>query len=99
MSQSVITEASTKLVVTKLEKQLERFLTPLEEAMVDYVLTQVRLGLVEVKWWFTRSGYTSPNTLGYLFRQTPTRKQKQLLGLGTRLASLRVMSVRQHFLR
>lgn len=49
MTQSVITEASTKLVVTKLENRLERFLTPLEEAMVDYVLTQVRLGLVEVK--------------------------------------------------
>ena len=49
MKQSVITQDTQPLLVEKLEAILERSLTATESAMVEYVLDQVRLGLVEVK--------------------------------------------------
>lgn len=49
MKQSEITQDTQPLLVEKLEAILERNLTLVEGAIVEYVLDQVRLGLVEVK--------------------------------------------------
>ena len=49
MKQSVITQDTHPLLVEKLEAILDRSLTATESAMVEYVLDQVRLGVVEAK--------------------------------------------------
>jgi hypothetical protein len=48
MIQSVITDETKGILVAKLERVLERHLTAMEDAMVEYTLTQVRLGLVDL---------------------------------------------------
>ena len=49
MNQSVITKDTLGMLVGKLEGVVGRELTGVEQAIVDYVLIQVELGLVEVK--------------------------------------------------
>jgi hypothetical protein len=49
MTQSVITSDTLGILVGKLEKVVDRELTGVEQAIVDYVLIQVQLGLVEVE--------------------------------------------------
>jgi hypothetical protein len=49
MNQSVITPDTLEVLVGKLEGIVGRELTGVEQAIVDYVLIQIRLGLVEVK--------------------------------------------------
>jgi len=49
MTQSVITDNTKGILVAKLQGVLERDLTAMEEAMVEYTLTQIRLGLVDLK--------------------------------------------------
>jgi hypothetical protein len=48
MNQSVITNDTQAIIVEKLAGVLDRKLTAMEEAMVEYTLTQVRFGLVEL---------------------------------------------------
>jgi hypothetical protein len=48
MTQSVITDNTKGILVAKLERVLERSLTAMEEAMVEYTLTQIRLDLVSI---------------------------------------------------
>ena len=48
MTQSVITDNTKGILVAKLERVLERNLTAMEEAMVEYTLTQIRLDLVSI---------------------------------------------------
>jgi hypothetical protein len=48
MTQSVITDETKGILVAKLERVLERHLTAMEEAMVEYTLTQIRLDLVSI---------------------------------------------------
>ncbi len=49
MNQSVITPDTLGVLVGKLEGVVGRELTGVEQAIVDYVLIQIQLGLVEVK--------------------------------------------------
>lgn len=49
MTQSVITNDTLGILVEKLEKIVDRELTGVEKAIVDYALIQIQLGLVEVK--------------------------------------------------
>lgn len=49
MAQSEINSDTLGLLVKKLEKVVDRKLTGVEEALVDYVLIQIQLGLVEVE--------------------------------------------------
>jgi hypothetical protein len=49
MAQSVITNDTLGILVEKLEKIVDRELTGVEKAIVDYALIQIQLGLVEVK--------------------------------------------------
>lgn len=48
MKQAVVTKETKDILVGKLEKALERKLKPMEEAVVEYVLEQIRLDLVEI---------------------------------------------------
>lgn len=48
MNQSVITADTLNRVISKAEGVIGRELTFMEEALVEYALEQVRLGLVEV---------------------------------------------------
>jgi hypothetical protein len=48
MTQSVITDETKGILVAKLQRVLERNLTAMEEAMVEYTLTQIRLDLVSI---------------------------------------------------
>jgi hypothetical protein len=49
MTQSVIKDETLGVLVAKLSGVLERELTGMEQAIVEYTLTQVRLDLVELK--------------------------------------------------
>jgi hypothetical protein len=49
MTQFVITPETHKVIAEKLEAVLDRKLTGMEDAIVDYVVTQIRFSLVEVK--------------------------------------------------
>jgi hypothetical protein len=49
MTQSEITPDTLGILVGKLEGVVGRELTGVEQAIVDYVLIQIQLGLVEVK--------------------------------------------------
>jgi hypothetical protein len=49
MTQSEITSNTLEILVAKLEDVVGRELTGVEQAIVDYVLIQIQLGLVEVK--------------------------------------------------
>lgn len=49
MAQPVITSETAKVLAEKLEAVLDRKLTGMEDAIVDYVVTQIRFNLVEVK--------------------------------------------------
>jgi hypothetical protein len=49
MNQSVITSNTLDILVGKLEKIVDRELTGVEKAIVDYALIQIQLGLVEVE--------------------------------------------------
>jgi hypothetical protein len=48
MIQSVITDETKGILVAKLSGVLERDLTGMEEAILEYTLTQIRLGLVSL---------------------------------------------------
>jgi hypothetical protein len=47
MTQSVVTKETKDILVAKLEGILERKLKPMEETIAEYVVEQIRLGLVE----------------------------------------------------
>ena len=49
MLQAKITDETKGILVAKLQGVLERDLTAMEEAMIEYTLTQIRLGLVDLK--------------------------------------------------
>jgi hypothetical protein len=48
MNQSVITENTLELIVSKAQGIVDRPLTDMEKALMEYAIEQVRLGLVEV---------------------------------------------------
>lgn len=49
MTQSVITQDTAVALIAKAEGIISRPLSDMEKVLVEYVLDQVRLGLVEVK--------------------------------------------------
>lgn len=49
MNQSVITDTTKATLVAKLEAILDRNLAGMEETIIEYVLVQVRFGLVEIE--------------------------------------------------
>ena len=50
MKQSVITPETAVTLIAKAEGVISRQLTDMEKALVEYVLDQVRLGVVEEKY-------------------------------------------------
>lgn len=48
MTQSVITQDTAVVLIAKAEAVIDRPLTEMEKALVEYAIDQVRLGLVEV---------------------------------------------------
>lgn len=48
MNQSVITPETAVILADRAEGVISRQLTEMEKALIEYVLDQVRLGLVEV---------------------------------------------------
>jgi len=47
MKQSVITDTTISTIVAKAEDVIDRPLTYMENALIEYVVDQIRLGLVE----------------------------------------------------
>jgi hypothetical protein len=48
MIQAVVTDETKGIIVGKLSGYLERDLTPMEEAVIEYTLTQIRNDLVHI---------------------------------------------------